>query len=98
MWVIFQLFAWTVARAARPIAIRPEATYWLQVVALWVLIALQFPVLAMLVPDVAVTDPAGAEWQSGDLFQSMAVVSIFTMLFTAILAIVLLHRARQRDV
>lgn len=95
MWLIFQLFSAYLARtAARPRVISPSLPYWNQVIAYWTLIALQFPLLALIVPDAAVADPAGGVWQVADLLQSMALVSVFTMLFTSVLAGAVLSRAR----
>jgi len=94
MWAIFQLFAWYLSRANPPAEIKPDAGYWLQPVVYWLLIALQFPLLAMIVPDAGLTDSAGGRWQTASLFQSMALASVFTMMFTALLALLLLRRAR----
>jgi putative membrane protein len=96
MWLIFQLFsAWLVRSAAPPRQVPAASRYWDQVVAYWTLIALQFPLLALIVPDMPLTDPTGASWQASDLLQSMALVSVFTMLFTSVLAAALLSRARR---
>jgi len=92
MWVIFQLFAAYLARRAPPAPLAAPRAYWLQPVVYWLLIGLQFPLLALIVPAATLTDPAGQVWQSRDLFTSMALVSCFTMIFTALLAGMLLAR------
>ncbi len=97
MWVIFQLFAVYLARRAPPAAIDARAVYWTQPIVYWTLIALQFPLLAVLVPDAALHDPSGTPWGLRDVFVSMAVTSVFTMLFTALLAACLLQRARRSE-
>lgn len=97
MWVIFQLFAVYLARRAPPVASALPRAYWLQAVVYWLLIGLQFPLLALIVPAVTLTDPAGQVWHARDLFASMALVSCFTMIFTALLAWMLLVRDAARD-
>lgn len=91
-WVFFQLFAIYLARRAA--APRPvdDTAYWWQAVVFWALIAAQFPLLAVIGPDVSVTDPAGTAWRTGHLFDAMAIASVFTMGFTALVAACLLAR------
>jgi len=97
MWVIFQLFAVYLARRAPPVMGVVPRAYWLQPVVYWLLIGLQFPLLAAIVPAMTLTDPAGQVWQAHDLFASMALVSCFTMIFTALLAWMLLARNAADD-
>jgi uncharacterized membrane protein len=95
MWIIFQGFAVWVARSGTIRAIPARAPYWTLVIVFWTLIALQFPLLAWLVPDGESIDPSGRVWSTSALFQSMALTSVFTMLFTSVLAAVVLQRARE---
>ncbi|MEQ8662477.1 MAG: carotenoid biosynthesis protein, partial [Gammaproteobacteria bacterium] len=96
-WVIFQLFAAYLARRATVTPIAAGSAYWLQPLVYWLLIGLQFPLLAVLVPDAPVHDPAGGAWRLHDLLTSMAVTSVFTMLFTAVLAASVLARQRVAE-
>lgn len=93
MWVGFQLFAFHLAWWQRVRSPPPTRAWWLQPVVFWTLIALQFPLLYTLLPDARVSDPSGTAWQAADLLESMAIVSVFTMLFTALLAYCALARA-----
>jgi uncharacterized membrane protein len=93
MWVIYQVFALYLAWWHRARLPAPGRGWWLQAVVFWTLIALQFPLLYALVPDRLVHDPSGAAWQASALLESMAIVSVFTMLFTALLAYCALARA-----
>ncbi len=97
MWLIFQAFALYLKFAPAPETIVARSAYWLQVLVFWALIALQFPLLAAIVPDLTFTDPAGMQWRGADLFQSMALVSVFTMGFTVVLATMVWWRARCAD-
>ena len=86
MWIIFQLFSFYLARHGKLRLIPVSTSYWRQLIVYWTLIALQFPLLAVIVPAIDFTDPVGHTWHSGHLFESMALVSIFTMLFVSVLA------------
>lgn len=98
MWLIFQAFAIYLKFAAAPVRLPARSGYWLQPIVFWALIALQFPLLAAIVPGLDLTDPAGTKWRSTDLFASMALVSVFTMGFTVVLAAQLWWRARCADI
>ncbi|MEO1081565.1 MAG: carotenoid biosynthesis protein [Pseudomonadota bacterium] len=95
MWVSFQLFALYSAKRQPPEEIPADAAYWRQPIVYWLLIGLQFPLLAFIVPAAPLTDPTGQIWGSGDLFQSMALISVFTMIFTALLTWLVLARQTQ---
>lgn len=95
MWIIFQLFSFYLSRYARLRKLPADSPYFIQVIVYWTLIALQFPLLAMIVPALTFTDPAGHEWHSVHLFQSMALVSIFTMLFVSVLAYAIIVREKR---
>ena len=92
MWIIFQLFSFYLARRAELRAIAADSPYFTQVIVYWTLIALQFPLLALIVPDLTFTDPVGHEWHSSHLFESMALVSFFTMLFVSVVAYSVISR------
>lgn len=96
MWVIFQLFAIVLAVRGSIVNAVRDRRYWLQPVVFWTLIALQFPLLFVLVPDGEALDPAGTAWRIGALFETMALVSVFTMLFVSVLCLCLLARQRER--
>jgi len=95
MWIIFQVFALFLALWGRSAANLRGRGYWLQPIAFWVLIALQFPLLAALVPDAQLSDPAGTPWRAAHVFEGMAVVSVFTLLSTALLAFCCVQQARR---
>ena len=95
MWVAFQLFALYVARRQTTTDIPPTAAYWRQPIVYWLLIGLQFPLLALIVPSATLSDPTGQSWNASDLFQSMALTSVFTLCFTALLAWLVLMRQAQ---
>ena len=95
LWLIFQVFALFLSMRARPEVQVPGLRYWLQPVVFWLLIALQFPLVFALAPDAAVSDPTGATWRVGDLLETMALASVFTMMFVAVLCLFLLDQRRR---
>lgn len=84
---IFTLFALWLRREPRLPMRVADARYWLQPMVFWTLIALQFPLLFAIVPDFKLTDPTGQAWQAADLLETMMLASVFTMLFSALLAL-----------
>ena len=96
MWIIFQLFSFYLGRNGTLRSISADSPYFMQVVVYWTLIALQFPLLALIVPALTFTDPSGHVWHSAHLFQSMALVSVFTMLFVSVVAFSVLRREIKR--
>ena len=86
MLIIYVGFSATLARAVATGRVIDDFSYWLHPIVFWLLIALQFPLLFDIVPDFAVSDPSGQAWQAADLLETMMLVSIFTMLFTALLS------------
>ena len=92
MWIIFQMFSFYLARHGELRLIPANSVYWMQVIVYWTLIALQFPLLAVIVPTLTFTDPVGHVWHSTHLFESMALVSIFTMLFVSVVAYCVISR------
>ena len=95
MWLAFHLFSVFVSKRRLPISIPADASYWGQPIVFWLLIVLQFPLLAAIAPSTQLIDATGHVWSSSDLFQSMALVSLFTMIFTACLAWLILARQRE---
>src|SRR2546428_7824192 len=43
-------------------------------------------------PSTYVTDAAGHSWTTGDIFESMAISAIYTMIFISILVLAILYR------
>jgi len=50
-----------------------------------------------LAPEGIVTDPAGTPWHISDLLETMALASLFTMLFVAVLGFCRVANAHRSD-
>jgi putative membrane protein len=92
VWAIFQLIALylylTYESAELPAAYRtiPPKAFWYQAASAYAAIAL----VALIVPwtqaNVPVADLRGTTWMTGDIYQSMALVTLFTMVPLAVLS------------
>ena len=88
VFVFYTMFAVYLSRRAQAPATSAQKSsqYWLQAVAFYAAAAL--PALLMPLTDSAigtVTDPAGTVWQGMDIYLSVALVAIFTMVAFAVL-------------
>jgi uncharacterized membrane protein len=82
------------ATATRP-AVQPGA-YWNQASAMYALLGLAHAILVIVGPRQTVTDPAGQVWQTGQIYQSLTLVTIFTMGFVALLSVLLVGAWARR--
>lgn len=67
--------------------------YYMQAVAMYAVVALQFVVNYAVNGSEHIVDPAGVTWRSGDLLETSAITAIFTMGFVVVLAAVTIARA-----
>jgi len=86
VYVFMQLFA-LYLRARGPVgeAAQPKA-YFLQAIAMYTIVALNFVLTYLVSGTETVTDATGAAWRSGDVFETAAITSLLTMIFVAALA------------
>jgi len=70
---------------------QPRA-YWYQATAMYAVLGLIRPILALTVSSEAVADATGQIWQTGQIYQSVTLVTCFTMWFVAFLAMLLIGR------
>ncbi len=88
VWTIFQVYALLLRvqgpRPARDTVRRREP--WYQMVGLYAALGLEFIVFALFPPTGTVTDRAGVTWNLKDLYETLGLVAIFSMVFVAGLA------------
>jgi putative membrane protein len=70
----------------------PDKTYWLPPVALYLLIAAGYIVTFATSPNSDHADALGYVWRSKDIYETAAIVSIYTMGFAGILAVLRLFQ------
>jgi putative membrane protein len=98
-YVILQLFAlYRVWQPVQAPAALPRG-YWYQACTFFAVMALDHPAQYLGQKDVAIADATGRIWHTGDIHESMAIVSLCTMLFVATtsFAVLLLRDAQAAD-
>ena len=62
--------------------------HWHQITALYGALLFDFWGMALLATNVVLVDQAGQSWNSRDMYESLALVSIFSMLFVTVLCFI----------
>jgi uncharacterized membrane protein len=94
VYVFFQLFAlYQRKRGSEDLGRALPATHYLQVIIVYLWTGVGF-VLGYLFmsPSTFVIDAAGHFWTTRDIYESMAISSIYTMIFISVLALAILYR------
>jgi uncharacterized membrane protein len=97
VFIFQQLFALYRVRRPDPTPLSLPSGYWFQPCVLFAAMALSYPAAYFGDADMPVADAAGRIWQTGDIYETATVVSLFTMQAVAVRSflIVLLRRGRQ---
>ncbi len=97
--MLFSLYrAWRPDPAGVASSPAPPRWWWAQACVLFAVMALDYPAGYLGQPDRAVTDATGKVWQTGDIFGTAAIASLFTMLFVAVTGLALLAlRPQERE-
>lgn len=92
VWTIFQLYALYIHRqtsAANATSLTGEPkSHWHQIIALYGALILDFLSMAALATHVVLVDKAGQSWNSKAMYETLALVSIFSMLFVTCLCFI----------
>lgn len=92
VWTIFQLYALYLRRQASAVTASAKAAdpknHWQQMTALYGALILEFLSMAALSTNVVLVDQAGQSWNSRDMYESLALVAIFSMLFVTVLCFI----------
>jgi putative membrane protein len=102
VWVIFQLIALYLYAAYEsaevPATYRgiPPKAFWYQAACVYAAMALQALIIPWTQANVPVADLGGTTWMTGDIYQSMALVTIFTMVSLAVLSAI--RTARDKSI
>lgn len=60
-------------------------SHWYQAISIYTILSLPIMILPLIKADVLVTDMSGTQWSSMDMYESMALLTIFTMWFVVLL-------------
>lgn len=92
VWTIFQLYALYLRQQATAVTTSAKAddpkNHWRQMTALYGALILEFLSMAALATNTVLVDQAGQSWHSRDMYESLALVSIFSMLFVTLLCFI----------
>jgi putative membrane protein len=92
-WTFFQLFAAVEVRFSSSPAVN-RSDFWLMPCLIWFATALQYPFLFAAAPDGTVTRGVRT-FVIADVFEAAVIMALFTMTFTALIAIFRLYGARR---
>jgi len=102
IYTIFQLFAIYISR--QNVASEQEEQsdtidrgYWYQASAAYATTGLTSGLPALTGGNAVITDATGQQWQAMQIYQSMALIAIFTMGFVALLSVLLVDKHQQRS-
>lgn len=73
-----------------------DQSHWYQSVSTYFILSLPMMALPLIGADMVVSDPTGKQWRAMDIYQNMALTTIFTMWFVALIS-VLKIRSYKKD-
>lgn len=94
VFVFMQIFAIYLSIWGREEGAAQPKGYFMQAIAMYVVVALQFVVNYAVKGSSPLVDANGVAWRSGDILETSAITALFTMLFVAALASV--HVTKMR--
>jgi uncharacterized membrane protein len=100
VYTIFQLFAiyispQNVASEQEEPSGTTDRAYWYQAAAAYATTGLTSALPALTGGNAVITDATGQQWQAMQIYQSMALIAIFTMGFMALLSVLLVDKHQQ---
>lgn len=71
-------------------------SHWYQAISIYTILSLPIMILPLIKADVLVTDMSGTQWSSMDMYESMALLTIFTMWFVVLLCFLKIRDMKRR--
>ena len=100
VYTVFQLFALYISRQA--VISEPEGrtdatdrSYWYQNAAAYVALSLNWATLVLTGQHATMSDATGSQWQTAHIFESITLITFFTMWFVALLSVFLTGNHRK---
>ena len=91
VYVFFQLFALYVRRRGSDDSSRSmPISHYLQIILVYMWTGGRFVLVYLLSSNAQVTDAVGHAWRTSDIYETSAIIAIYTMIFVSILALVTL--------
>lgn len=95
VYVFYQIFAVYLSKQTTLPNVVTDKTYWYQAACLLLIIALRFQADFFGLPNKSVTDATGRIWQTGDIYTTGALASIFTLIFASVLGFIKIARMEK---
>ncbi|MHB8894848.1 MAG: carotenoid biosynthesis protein [Candidatus Geothermincolia bacterium] len=93
--LLFSLYVSLVADKKKSLEPKLPGSYYYQAVLMYLIVGLSAPLKVLNMNSVLVTDRAGVVWSSGVIYKVVALVSVCTMCFVALLCAVRLARRKE---
>jgi putative membrane protein len=98
VYLFYQLFAFYLRRRTSIVRSQASKTFWITPVILYLATGLSFVLAYAYVKHGVITDATGQVWDRHNIYETAAVVSLYTMTFPAFLAIIkILHPKHARE-
>src|SRR5256712_4462659 len=98
VYVFFQLFALYVRQGgSEDLSRATTITHNLQVILVYMWQGVRFVVVYLLSANTQVTDAVGRVWRTGDIYETSAIIAIYTMIFISILSLVILSKDQLKQ-
>ena len=92
VYLFYQFFALYLVRRSGMVRTDQPRTYWYQAALFFFVIAVGYPAAYLGGRNHLVTDATGATWRTGDIYETAAIVSIYTLLFVSVLTFLKIAR------
>jgi uncharacterized membrane protein len=92
VYLFYQFFALYLVGRSGLVRTGQPRTYWYQAVLFFLVIAVGYPAAYLGGGNHQVTDATGAIWRTGDIYETAAIVSIYTLLFVTVLSFLKIAR------
>jgi len=98
VYIFFQLFALYVRQGgSEDLSRATTITHNLQVILVYMWQGVRFVVVYLLSANTQVTDAVGRVWRTGDIYETSAIIAIYTMIFISILSLVILSKDQLKQ-
>lgn len=95
VYLFYQAFALYLRKRSSIVRAQTRLVFWATPVVLYGVTGLSFVVMHLVAGAGTVTDATGYVWDKQNIYETAAIVSLFTMVFTAFLATVKIFRAKN---
>lgn len=93
---VFALYLDRFSSRTSPAEMIQPKIFWSQVAFMYAVVALEYPFLSLVGENSQIMDQTGKVWWTADMYDTAAIISIYTMIFIAFVAVVRVYQNRGR--